>query len=137
MKAFLSDGRLCAGGGATEIALARQIFAHGESCPGLEQYAIKKFSEALEVIPRTLAENGGQVATDIISAVYAAHQAGKTLDGVDIEEGGTKDMMAAGILDVLAVRKSAIKLAADAAITILRVDTIIMAKPAGGPKPQR
>ena len=137
MKVFLGDGRLCAGGGATEIELARKIYAEGEATPGMEQYAIKKFSEALEVVPRTLAENGGQIATDVISSIYAAHQAGKTSDGVDIEEGGTKDMMAAGIVDVLATRKSAIKMASDAAITILRVDTIIMAKQAGGPKPGR
>ena len=69
MKVFLSDGRLCPGGGSTEIELARKIYAEGESTPGMEQYAIKKFSEALEVVPRTLAENGGQVRNRPWSAV--------------------------------------------------------------------
>jgi len=134
VKMFLGDGRLCAGGGATEIELARQLYSIGESCPGMEQYAMKKFAESLEVVPRTLAENSGQLATEAISALYAAHQAGETNHGVDIGDGSAQDMFAAGLLDVLATKRSAVKLAADAAITVLRVDTIIMAKQAGGPK---
>lgn len=134
VKMFLGDGRLCAGGGATELELARQLYSIGESCPGMEQYAMKKFAESLEVVPRTLAENSGQLATEAISALYAAHQAGETNHGVDIGDGSAQDMFAAGVLDVLATKRSAVKLAADAAITVLRVDTIIMAKQAGGPK---
>lgn len=58
-KALTRDNRLVPGGGATEIELAKQITTLGESTPGLEQYAIKKFAEALEVVPRTIAENAG------------------------------------------------------------------------------
>ena len=116
---FLGDGRLCAGGGATEIELARQLYSIGESCPGMEQYAMKKFAEALEVVPRTLAENSGQVATEAISSLYAAHQAGATKHGVDISDGSAKDMSATAVLDVLATKRSAVKLAADAAITVM------------------
>lgn len=124
VKIFLGDGRLCAGGGATEIELARQLYSIGESCPGMEQYAMKKFAESLEVVPRTLAENSGQLASEAISALYATHQAGETQHGVDISDGSTKDMLAAGVLDVLGTKRSAVKLAADAAITVLRVDTV-------------
>ena len=124
VKMFLGDGRLCAGGGATEIELARQLYSIGESCPGMEQYAMKKFAEALEVVPRTLAENSGQVATEAISSLYAAHQAGGANHGVDIGDGSAKDMVATAVLDVLATKRSAVKLAADAAITVLRVDTV-------------
>ncbi len=59
IKAVARDPRLLAGAGACEIEVAKQLYAHGEKTPGLNQYAIKKFAEALEVIPRTLAENGG------------------------------------------------------------------------------
>jgi T-complex protein 1 subunit theta len=124
VKMFLGDGRLCAGGGATELELARQLYSIGESCPGMEQYAMKKFAESLEVVPRTLAENSGQLATEAISALYAAHQAGETNHGVDIGDGSAQDMFATGVLDVLATKRSAVKLAADAAITVLRVDTV-------------
>ncbi len=84
----------------------------------------EEVAESLEVVPRTLAENSGQLATEAISALYAAHQAGNTEHGVDIEDGSAKGMRAAGVLDVLATKRSAVKLAADAAITVLRVDTV-------------
>jgi len=58
-KALTRDIRMVPGAGATEIELAKQITTIGESTAGLEQYAIKKFAEALEVVPRTIAENAG------------------------------------------------------------------------------
>jgi T-complex protein 1 subunit theta len=134
-KAMVKDGRFVAGAGATEIELARKIHAQGEASPGLDQYAIKKFAESLEVVPRTLAENAGHNATELISQLYAAHTAGKTNDGIDVETGSTINAAEADILDLLASKASAIKLASDAATTILRIDQIIMARAAGGPKP--
>ena len=63
----------------TCIAIFRQ------TCAGLEQYAIQKFAESLEVIPRTLAENAGVKATELISKLYAAHQGGDKNAGFDNE----------------------------------------------------
>lgn len=56
-----------------------------QTCPGLEQYAIKKFAEAFEVVPRALSENSGVKATEVISKLYAAHHEGNRNMGVDIE----------------------------------------------------
>ncbi|XP_076131266.1 T-complex protein 1 subunit theta isoform X1 [Alosa pseudoharengus] len=135
-KALVRDQRLVPGGGATEIELAKQITSYGESCPGLEQYAIKKFAEAFEVVPRALAENSGVKANEVISKLYAAHHEGQRNMGVDIEGEGPAltDMVKAGIQDPFVVKHWGIKLATNAAITVLRVDQIIMAKPAGGPR---
>lgn len=79
-KALTKDPRFVPGAGATEIELAKQLTSYGEvsvciqahfhcqycvmciyvqTCPGLEQYAIKKFAEGLETLPRALAENAG------------------------------------------------------------------------------
>eukprot|EP01048_Picozoa_sp_COSAG05_P020875 COSAG05_NODE_3679_length_1912_cov_1.726972_3_plen_169_part_00 len=85
VKMLLADGRLCPGGGAAEIEAGRQLYTIGESRPGMDQYAIKKFAESLEVVARTLAENGGQTATEVISALYAAHEAGEKTSGVNTE----------------------------------------------------
>ncbi|KAG7280206.1 hypothetical protein CRUP_037567 [Coryphaenoides rupestris] len=106
------------------------------TCPGLEQYAIKKFAEAFEAVPRALAENSGVKANELISKLYAEHHNGSKNMGFDIEGEGpvVKDMLEAGILDPYLVKFWGIKLATNAAITVLRVDQIIMAKPAGGPK---
>jgi len=136
-KVLVRDKRLLPGAGATEIELAKQIAAYGETCPGLEQYAIKKFAEAFEAVPRALAENSGVKANELISKLYAEHHKGGKNMGFDIEGDGpvVKDMLEAGILDPYLVKHWGIKLATNAAITVLRVDQIIMAKQAGGPKP--
>jgi len=134
-KGIIKDPRFVPGAGATEIELARRLQAYGDSVPGLSQYAIKKYGEAFEVVPRTLAENAGLKATDILSSLYAAHAKEQINDGIDVEEGDVKNVVDLGVLDLLTTKHWAIKLATDAALTILRVDQIIMAKRAGGPKP--
>lgn len=132
------NGQLLPGGGATEIELSQRIKAYGDSCPGLEQYAIRSFAKALEFVPRTLAENSGQEPTDILAALQAAHANGKGNVGVDIEGNtgngnGTKEI-GPDCLDLFAAKDSAFRLSVDATLTVLRVDQIIMSKPAGGGK---
>ncbi|KEZ42675.1 putative T-complex protein 1 subunit theta [Scedosporium apiospermum] len=139
VKAITKDPRLVPGAGATEIQLASRITAIGEKTPNLPQYAIKKYGEAFEVIPRTLAESAGLDATEVLSRLYAAHHNQEDWDtGVDIENEnrtGTLDTEKEGILDLLISKQWAIKLASEAARTVLSVDQIIVARQAGGPKP--
>jgi T-complex protein 1 subunit theta len=136
-RVLCKDGRMLAGAAAVEMELAHQLGQQALKTPGLEQYAITKFAESLEVVARTLAENSGQVERDVISALYTAHAAGSTGAGVDIDGEGAKDAVAAGILDSFAVKSHAMRLAVETAVTILRVDQIIMSKQAGGPKPRQ
>ncbi|KAJ1548089.1 T-complex protein 1 subunit theta, partial [Nowakowskiella sp. JEL0078] len=119
VKAVVKDPRLLAGAGAVEIEMAKQLASFGEKTPGLNQYAIKKFAEALEVVPRTLAENAGMDSTEVLSKLYAAHQQGKETFGVDIEseDNGILCAKENKIFDVLAVKYWALKLAVNAALT--------------------
>jgi len=133
-KSLIRDPRLVPGAGATEIEIARQLESFGDSSPGLDQYAIKKFAEAFEIIPRTLAENAGVSSIEIISSLYATHQAGKTDAGIFLEDGSVKSATEMGVFDIFITKHWAIKFAIDAVLTILRIDQIIMAKPSGGPK---
>lgn len=144
VKAITKDPRLVPGAGATEMQLVERITAYGDKTPGLSQYAIRKYAEAFEVIPRTIAESAGLDGTEVLARLYTAHaaQKGKQSEewttGVDIEnddQTGTLDTEDEGILDLLVTKESAIKLATDAARTILGVDQIIVARQAGGPKP--
>ncbi|KAI8804688.1 chaperonin Cpn60/TCP-1 family [Cladochytrium replicatum] len=136
VKALAKDGRLVPGAGAFEIELAKRLQVVGDKTAGLNQYSIKKFAEALEVVPRTLADNAGMDSTEVLSKLYAAHQHEKLAAGVNIEseDNGVLDTSEKGILDVLSIKKWALKLATQAALTVLSVDQIIMSKPAGGPK---
>lgn len=137
-KTLCKNPRLVPGAGATEMELAIKIKEYGDTCPGLDQYAIRAFAKALEFVPRTLAENSGQDAAIVLAALGAAHANGNATLGVDIEaadtdKDGTKDTGNI-LLDLFETKKSALTLAIDAAITVLRVDQIIMSKQAGGPK---
>lgn len=86
VKGIIKDPRLVAGAGATELELAKRIAEYGEKTPGLAQHAIKRFADALEVVPRTLAENAGLDATDVLSRLYAAHHSNDAgVVGVDID----------------------------------------------------
>eukprot|EP00871_Galdieria_phlegrea_P001047 jgi/Galph1/1943/GphlegSOOS_G588.1 len=159
-KVMTREKRFVPGCGATEIELARLVSSFGDQSPGLDQYAIKKYAESLEVVPRTLAENAGLKATDVISRLYAVHTSGQWATGIDIEAGsgievvdralsngangmdhdalpvGILDVKNLGIYDSYETKKSAILLSTQVAVTVLRVDQIIMAKQAGGPKAQ-
>ncbi|KAK4432212.1 T-complex protein 1 subunit theta [Sesamum alatum] len=133
-KAMCRDSRIVPGAAATEIELARRLKEFSFKETGLDQYAIAKFAESFEMIPKTLAENAGLNAIEIISSLYAEHASGNTKVGIDLEEGVCKDISTVNIWDLYITKFFALKYAADAACTVLRVDQIIMAKPAGGPK---
>ncbi|CAO1620472.1 unnamed protein product [Parajaminaea phylloscopi] len=139
IKSLTRDSRLVPGAGATEMELARRVADYGEKTPGLNQHSIRKFAEALEVVPRTLAENAGLDATQVVSTLSARHALGVEGEdfGVDIEgeggEGGegVVSTKQTHVFDVLSAKHWAIKYAVGAAITVLNVDSIIMSKPAG------
>jgi T-complex protein 1 subunit theta len=136
-KTLLKDPRFVPGAGAAEMELATKLQAFADSTPGLVQYAIKKYGESFEVIPRILADNAGLKSIDIIASLYASHSKGNTADGLDVEEGTVQNVVTLGVFDLLATKLSAIRLATTAAVTVLQVDQIIMSKPAGGPKPPK
>lgn len=139
VKTMCQDKRFLPGAGACEIELALRIAQLGEESTGLEQYPILRFAEALEVIPRTLSENCGLEPNQVISKLYAAHKAGKTNCGVDIDHDNTGNQVvddvaaSKNIYDAFANKLSALRLASDVAITILTIDQLIMSKAAGGP----
>lgn len=133
-KVMIRDPRLVAGAGATEIELAKRLLNDAAS-PGLDQYAVNKFAEAFEVIPRTLAENAGTDATYLVTSLIASHQQGNKFDGIDVEEGKIGNAVDLKVYDTFLGKHWMIKLATDVTLTILLVDQIIMMKTAGGPKP--
>ena len=219
------DPRTLPAGGATEVEVARQLSAFGSKMTGLEQYAVAQFAEALEVVPRTIAENSGgcryvwrtgyglagskgtvsgsrvwrrgrldhgcqqpcvstqrtlmclarllipqqhcktrlasawphlsnrpdtgwQVcshsqnvtalmsraacaglnATEVLAALRAAHAEGRMAAGLDVVTGQARDLAEDGIVDLYQTKWWALRLAADAAVTVLKVDQIIMVR---------
>jgi thermosome len=120
-------GKIVAGAGAPEEEVARRLKKFAERFSGREQLAIQAFAEALEVIPRSLAENAGLDPIDILVELRSAHEQGKINFGIDLNSGKVIDAIAAGIIDPLKVKTQAIKSAAEAAEMILRIDDVIAA----------
>ncbi|CAL8102316.1 unnamed protein product [Calicophoron daubneyi] len=138
-KCLTRSPKLVAGAGATEIELARRLIAYADTLTGLEQYAVREFGRAFEITVKALAENAGEKATEQIALLYAKHETGQTSTGVIVKPSGEVELSDAvkfDVLDLHLVKLWAIRFAADAACTVLRVDQIIMARPAGGPKPR-
>lgn len=132
IKVLCRDKRLLPGAGATEINLAKKITEYSKTQPGLDQYAIERFGQALEIFPRIIAENAGFKPEAIIADLYAK-TGEKNTWGVDVETGEVKDVVELGVFDSWETKTWAFKLCVDACLTILKVDQIIMSKPAGGP----
>ncbi|MEM4461149.1 MAG: TCP-1/cpn60 chaperonin family protein, partial [Nanopusillaceae archaeon] len=122
------------GAGAIEAELARRIREFAEKFSGREQLAIQEFANALEIIPRTLAENAGLDPIDMLVELRAAHEHGKINYGIDVFEGKVKDAIEMGVIEPLKVKTQAIKSASEAAEMILRIDDVIAASRLGKEK---
>lgn len=129
------DGKFVYGAGAAEIQLAKELENQGNNIDTLDQYAFKQYAKAFEIFPRILLDNAGLNADNFLAKMYAS-LSNKVIPGLDLENGQVKSAEEVGILDHLQTKAWAIKFASEAALTVLRVDQIIVAKPAGGPKPR-
>jgi len=125
--------KIVAGGGAPETELSLQLRKYAAQEGGRVQLAIEAFASSLEIIPRTLAENSGLDAIDMLVAIRAAHEAGKKNFGLDVYAGKPVDMLKAGVVEPLRVKTQAITSAAEAAVMILRIDDIIASSKTGAP----
>ncbi|KAE9466003.1 hypothetical protein C3L33_02088, partial [Rhododendron williamsianum] len=99
-KAMCRESRMVPGAAATEIELARKLKEFSFSETALDQYAIAKFAESFEMIPKTLAENAGLNAMEIISSLYAEHASGNSKVRIDLEEGICEDVSDMNIRDL-------------------------------------
>ncbi len=127
VKDIVEDGKIVAGGGASEIELSVKLDEYAKEVGGKEQLAIEAFAEALKVIPRTLAENAGLDPIETLVKVIAAHKEKGPTIGVDVFAGEPADMLERGVIEPARVKKQAIKSASEAAVMILRIDDVIAA----------
>ncbi|MBI2140463.1 TCP-1/cpn60 chaperonin family protein [Candidatus Woesearchaeota archaeon] len=130
IAAALRDGKVVGGAGASEIELSRQLKAYAESLSGREQLAVEAFAEAIEILPRTLAENAGLDPIDILTELKSAHDKKQKWAGINVFSGEIVDSWKEGVIEPLKIKTQAVSSAADVAVMILRIDDVI----AGGSK---
>ncbi len=138
----IETNKIVPGGGAVEVELAKELRKYATKVGGREQLAIEAFAEAVEIVPKTLAENAGLESIDIIVELRSAHEKtdGKPM-GINVFQGKVNNMLENGVLEPLVVKEQAAKSAAESASMILRIDDVIAAtkpkepeRPPGGPE---
>ncbi len=127
VRTALLEGEILPGGGAPEVALSLGLREFADSVGGREQLAVEAFADAVDVIPRTLAENAGHDPIDSLVELRSRHDGGDAAAGLDAYSGNVVDMEAEGVVEPLRVKTQAIESATEAAVMILRIDDVIAA----------
>ncbi|MBT6044492.1 thermosome subunit, partial [Candidatus Woesearchaeota archaeon] len=134
--ASVKEGKAVGGAGSPEIELAKDLRDFANTLSGREQLAVQAFAEAMEVIPRTLAENAGLDPIDIITNLKASHDRDEKFAGIDVFTGNVINSWKEGIIEPLKIKTQAVKSASEVAELILRIDDVISCSPSqGGPSP--
>lgn len=129
----IEDEKLVAGGGSPEVELSLRLREYAATLKGREQLAASKFADALEVIPRTLAENAGLDPIDMLVELRSQHEKGNKNAGLDVYTGTVIDMLENGVVEPLRVKTQAIDSATESAVMILRIDDVIASSGGGEP----
>jgi len=131
----IEDGKLVAGGGSPEVEVALRLQEYAATLEGREQLAVKAYAEALEVIPRTLAENAGLDPIDMLMELRSQHEKGVKTAGLNVFEGKVVDMWEDFVVEPLRVKTQVINAATESAVMILRIDDVIAStRAAPGPE---
>ena len=132
VKDVIEKPEIVAGGGSPEAYIAAQLKEWADNFHGRKQLAIKKYAEALEVIPLTIAENAGMDPIDTMVSLRAKQSQGKKWTGIDARNTTISDMLAIDIVEPVAVKEQIIKSATETANMIIRIDDVIAISGATG-----
>ena len=133
VAAAVEDGKYTSGGGSSASEVSYRLREYASKVGGRQQLAIERFANALEEIPRALAENAGLDPIDILIKIRSSHAEGKKYHGLNVYSGEVEDMEKAGVIEPLRVGIQAIDSATEAGVMILRIDDVIATKASRGP----
>ena len=125
----LKNHKVVAGAGAPEIELSKQLMRYSNSLSGREQLAVQAFARAMEIIPRTLAENAGLDPIDTLTEMKEAHDKKEKWAGINVFTGKVMDAWKRGVIEPLKIKTQAVSSASEVAIMILRIDDVIATSP--------
>jgi len=123
----IAEGTVLPGGGAPEVEVASHLRDYADSVSGREQLAIEAYADALEVVPRALAENAGLDSIDSLVDLRSAHEGGDVRAGLNVLTGDVEDTFEAGIVEPAHAKRQAMASASEAANLVLKIDDIISA----------
>ena len=135
VKVALEDGKITVGAGAAATEISMSLRDYATTVGGREQMAIEAFANAVEVIPKTLAENAGLDPIDMMLEIRSAHKKGKKYAGINVFTGKVDDMLKNNVIEPLRVSMQEIEASSEAATMILRIDDVIASKGTSTPTP--
>ena len=133
VKDVIEKPEIVAGGGAPEAYVSFELGKWSNKLSGREQLAVRKFADALEAIPVTLAENAGLDPIDIKVELKSALSRGDTQSGIGVLEGGIRNMKDLDVFEPTAVKEQIIKSATEVASMIIRIDDVIASGKSSAP----
>ena len=135
VKVALEDGKMTAGGGSTAISVSMALRDYAPSVGGREQMAIEAYANAIEIVPKTLAENAGLDPIDMMIEMRRTHKKGNKYAGINVFDGNVSDMLKNNVIEPLRVSVQEVQASTEAANMILRIDDVIASKSGGGAPP--
>jgi thermosome len=127
-------GKIVTGGGAVEAEIAVRLREYAPKIGGREQLAIEAFADALEIIPRTLAESAGMDPIDTLVKIRTEHAKGNKHAGVHVFNAQIQDMYKEDVIEPTKVKRQALSSAAEVAEMILKIDDIIASSRPSAPQ---
>eukprot|EP00127_Corallochytrium_limacisporum_P003626 Clim_evm14s151 gene=Clim_evmTU14s151 len=125
VRNLVRDSRIVYGGGAPEISSYLDVNKAADAIPGVEQYAIRAFADALENTPVALAENSGLAPIETLTEVKAKQIKEKNPRlGIDCMSKGTSDMREQMVIETLNAKKQQFLLATQVVKMILKIDDV-------------
>ena len=110
------------------MELACRLMDKAQTVEGIHQWPYKALASAIEVIPRTLAQNCGADVVRVLTELRAKHAAADgsgLMWGINGNTGKIEDMKEAEIWDPVAVKIQTFKTAIESACMLLRIDDIV------------
>lgn len=127
VRNLVRDNRVVYGGGSAEIACSLAVSAFADTVPGIEQYAIRAFADALDDLPMALAENAGLSPITEVTSIKSRQLAENNPRlGVDCNQLGTNDMRDHLVFETLIGKQQQIQLATQVVKMILKIDDVIL-----------
>ncbi|KAF9673387.1 hypothetical protein SADUNF_Sadunf10G0018800 [Salix dunnii] len=123
---LIRNNSIVYGGGSSEISCSISVEAAADRYPGVEQYAIRAFADALDSVPMALAENSGLQPIETLSAVKSQQiKENNPFCGIDCNDAGTNDMREQHVFETLIGKQQQILLATQVVKMILKIDDVI------------
>ena len=112
VRNLIKDNRVVYGGGSAEVSCSLAVSAFADTVPGIEQYAIRAFADALDDLPMALAENAGLSPITEVTSIKARQLAENNPRlGVDCNQIGSNDMKDHLVFETLIGKQQQLQLA--------------------------